>query len=192
IKEIPVAAGLGGGSSNAATTLMALNDMTFAGLDKDELARMGSLLGSDVPFFIHERGAWAFGRGERIQPVENLPKLWLVVCNPGIQLSTGEVYGGLRIALTNEPIQYSIPRLQTVRQIADGLDNDLERVSQKICPAISDVKKRLVAEGALGALMSGSGSTVFGVFESKIEAEHAESRLKDEETIPFVVSACSI
>lgn len=192
-KKIPVAAGLGGGSSNAATTLATLNDMTGAGLDRDELMRMGAALGSDVPFFINDApSCWAFGRGERLRPVENLPPLWFVICNPGVYLSTAEVYGGFRIGLTNKQIQYTIPRLLTVRQITDGLENDLERVSERICPAISDIKQRLMAEGALGALMSGSGSTVFGIFESHIDAEHAASRMKERKVAPFTVSARSM
>jgi 4-diphosphocytidyl-2-C-methyl-D-erythritol kinase len=192
-KRIPLAAGLGGGSSNAATTLTTLNDMTGAGLNGEDLTGMGAALGSDVPFFIQGvSSCWAFGRGELLRPVENLPTLWFVICNPGVPLSTVEVYGAYRIGLTNERIQYTIPRLQTVRQITDGLENDLERVSERICPAISDIKQRLMAEGALGALMSGSGPTVFGIFESPIDAEHAASRMREKKGAPFTVSARSM
>jgi 4-diphosphocytidyl-2-C-methyl-D-erythritol kinase len=191
-KRIPVAAGLGGGSSNAATTLLALNELTSAGLDRDTLMAMGASIGSDVPFFIYGKAAWAFGRGERLEAAEGIPPIWLVVCNPGMPLSTAEVYGNLRIGLTNKRIQYTIPRLQTVQQIARALENDLEEVSERLCPAITDLKTSLADLGALGVLVSGSGPTVFGIFETREDALAAGERLKTGIGVSFVADAGSL
>jgi 4-diphosphocytidyl-2-C-methyl-D-erythritol kinase len=186
-KEIPVAAGLGGGSSNAATTLMALNEMTGAALTKDDLMEMGASLGADVPFFIFEKTAWAFGVGDRLRESEKIPGLWYVLVNPGVELSTRRVYESLKLGLTNRAIQYNIPRLQTVTRIAGELQNDLEDVSERMCPSIRIIKDRLKANGALGSLMSGSGPTVFGIFRNKTDAEKASRELK-KDGFPFVCS----
>jgi 4-diphosphocytidyl-2-C-methyl-D-erythritol kinase len=191
-KRIPTAAGLGGGSSNAATTLLALNELTSAGLDRDTLMAMGASIGSDVPFFIYGKAAWAFGRGERLEAAENIPPISLLVCNPGVPLATAEVYGNLRIGLTNEPIQYTIPRLQTVQQVARALENDLEEVSESLCPAIRDLKTSLADLGALGVLVSGSGPTVFGIFETREDVLAAGERLKTGMGVPFVAGAGSL
>ena len=187
-KKIPLAAGLGGGSSNAATTLMVLNEITRAGLSKETLMKLGLKLGADVPFFIFEKTAWAFGVGERLREANEIPAPWFLLVNPGFEIPTRAVYEGLKYGLTNEPIQYNIPRLQTVFQIAGGLHNDLETVSEKICPAVKEIKNRMRARGSLGSLMSGSGPTVFGIFENKAAAENAESEF-EKDNFPFLCSA---
>lgn len=190
-KKIPLAAGLGGGSSNAATTLLALNEMTAAGISRGKLMEMGVRLGADVPFFIFKETAWAFGVGERLQKAEGVPKLCFVLVNPGIELSTRRVYEGLKYGLTKQPIQYNIPRLQTVPQIIRGLHNDLEEVSEKICPVIREIKDSMRAAGALGALMSGSGATVFGICANSEDAERAETEMR-EAGFPFVGTVHSL
>ena len=179
-KRIPLAAGLGGGSSNAATTLITLNEMIGSGFDTGDLMKMGAELGADVPFFVFGKTAWAFGIGERLQAAKNIPPMWFVLVNPGVELSTKVVYENVKIELTNGVIKYNIPRLQTVSQVVCGLRNDLERVSEEICPVISEIKERLMVHGALGSLMSGSGPTVFGIFEAEEDARIAENRLKQE------------
>jgi len=191
-KKIPVAAGLGGGSSNAATALVTLNELTGNELGREDLVEMGAFIGSDVPFFIYGGSAWAFGRGERLENVQGIPKLWFVICNPGVALSTADVYGGLRIGLTNRPVQYTIPRLETLSQVVDKLENDLEAVSERLCRPIAELKKRLMQVGSLGTLMSGSGPTVFGIFEGREEARRAADLLSRERCVPFVAYACSI
>lgn len=176
-KNIPVAAGLGGGSSNAATALLALNEIFGHPCTKEDLMEMGMTLGADVPFFIFQATAWAFGIGERLQVAENIPSFWMVLVNPGFPLSTKMVYQNLNLGLTKATNHYSIPRFSTVHDLAGGLHNDLESVSIALHPVLADIKDRLLACGALGALMSGSGPTVFGVFEGEKQAAAAEKML---------------
>jgi 4-diphosphocytidyl-2-C-methyl-D-erythritol kinase len=176
-KHIPIAAGLGGGSSNAATTLLTLNEMMNRPLDKIALMQLGVKLGADVPFFIYERPAWAFGIGDQLQE-SSPPPLFFLLLNPGFELSTKTVYEKLNFALTKEPIHYSIPRFLDVRDVIKGLHNDLEKVSVRLYPVIGKLKRLLLSHGALGALMSGSGPTVFGVFQNEEETIQAENALK--------------
>jgi len=112
-KKIPVAAGLGGGSSNAATTLVTLNEMMGTPYSTEELMEMGARLGADVPFFIFGRTALASGIGDRLEPVEDIPRLWFVLVNPGFEVSTGDIYERLKLGLTKEPIKYRMPRFLT-------------------------------------------------------------------------------
>jgi 4-diphosphocytidyl-2-C-methyl-D-erythritol kinase len=177
IKIIPVAAGLGGGSSNAATTLVTLNELCGYPCTKEDLMKIGVTLGADVPFFIFERTAWAFGIGEHLQVAEDIPSFSLLLVNPGFALSTKMIYQNLNLRLTNGTIHYSIPRFLTVHDVAKGLFNDLETVSIKMHPVLADIKKNLMTYGALGALMSGSGPTVFGLFENEQQAIVAEKAL---------------
>jgi 4-diphosphocytidyl-2-C-methyl-D-erythritol kinase len=176
-KKIPVAAGLGGGSSNAATTLVTLNELFGCPYTKEDLMKIGVTLGADVPFFIFERTAWAFGIGERLQAVADIPSFSLLLVNPGFALSTKMIYQNLNLRLTNGTIHYSIPRFLTVDDVAKGLFNDLEKVSIGMHPVLADIKKNLMTYGALGALMSGSGPTVFGLFEKEQQAIVAEKAL---------------
>lgn len=176
-KKIPVAAGLGGGSSNAATTLVTLNELCGRPYTKEDLMKIGVTLGADVPFFIFEKTAWAFGIGERLQIAEDIPSLSLLLVNPGFALSTKMIYQNLNLRLTNGTIHYSIPRFLKVHDLAKGLFNDLETVSIGMHPVLADIKKYLLTYGALGALMSGSGPTVFGLFETEQQAIIAEKAL---------------
>jgi 4-diphosphocytidyl-2-C-methyl-D-erythritol kinase len=173
-KKIPIAAGLGGGSSNAATTLMTLNELSGSPLTREELLEMGVKLGADVPFFIFGNTAWASGIGDRFAEAAPLPPLWFVLINPGFAVPTGWVYQNLNLELTNNEIKYSIPRFYTVDALTRGLTNDLEKVTMRVHPALVQIKTLLLESGAGGALMSGSGPTVFGVFgneESSLRAE---------------------
>lgn len=178
-KRIPVAAGLGGGSSNAAVTLEVLNELMETPLERAELLDLGARLGADVPFFLGGGTAWAFGIGERLVP-ENLPPFWLVLVNPGYEVSTKEVYEGLKMGLTNKVIQYKIPRLETVPRIVRHLRNDLEKVTMSLHPDLSEIKGKLMASGAMGTLMSGSGPTVFGIFETEEKAIQGEMSLNEQ------------
>jgi 4-diphosphocytidyl-2-C-methyl-D-erythritol kinase len=190
-KAIPMGAGLGGGSSNAATTLVALNDMLHLNLSREELMKIGGRLGADVPFFIYGDRAWAFGIGDRLEPAENLPPLWFVLVNPCFELATKRVYEGLNLTLTNQLINYSIPRFSTINDVVEGLHNDLEKVSLALYPALQELKDNLMGVGSRGALMSGSGPTVYGVFDREREALQAADILKKNENW-FVTAACSL
>jgi 4-diphosphocytidyl-2-C-methyl-D-erythritol kinase len=176
-KIIPIAAGLGGGSSNAATTLTTMNEIFDCHYTKEDLMKIGGTLGADVPFFIFESTAWAFGIGERLQAAENIPSFSLLLINPRFALSTKMIYQNLNLRLTNETIHYSIPRFSSIHDLANGLFNDLETVSIGMHPILADIKKRLMACGALGALISGSGPTVFGIFEKEQQAIAAQKAL---------------
>lgn len=171
-KNIPVAAGLGGGSSDAAATLMGLNQLLGTGLTDEELMAIGVGLGADVPFFIFKKPALAEGVGEKLSPLEQIPKLWLILVNPGIHVSTSWVYRNLN--LTSEKVTAKIPILyKSSADVASILSNDLEAVTLNKYPVIGKIKEELTAAGADGTLMSGSGSTVFAVFANESAARSA-------------------
>jgi 4-diphosphocytidyl-2-C-methyl-D-erythritol kinase len=170
-KHIPVGAGLGGGSSDAATTLVTLNELHNSPLSTEELLRLGESLGADIPFFIFGKTAWASGKGEMLTEAPSLPLFWIVLINPGFPVSTKEVYQGLNLGLTKKIIKYSIPRFSSVKEAASGLVNDLERVTLTLHPALAEIKAFLLKNGALGAAMTGSGPTMFGVFTDEASAQ---------------------
>ncbi len=171
-KKIPVAAGLGGGSSDAAAVLLALNEMLSTGLSRSELMDLGVRIGADVPFFIFGRTAWATGVGERLQPWPGLPPVWFVLVNPGIAVSTAWAFQNL--GLTRSGATARIPEFPVgTNGLVRLLHNDLEAVTCQRYPVITSIKERLIADGACCALMSGSGATVFGVFPERHVAEQA-------------------
>ena len=165
-KKIPVAAGLGGGSSDAATVLMGVNELLGLGLSEQELMAIGVTLGADVPFFIFRKTALAEGIGELLTPLEAVPPAWLVLVNPRVPVSTAWVYQNLE--LTNrQPLSILPNSFSTVYDLCSVLVNDLEAVTIGRYPIIREIKEQLLREGAVGSLMSGSGPTVFGVFETE-------------------------
>ncbi|MGO9137562.1 MAG: 4-(cytidine 5'-diphospho)-2-C-methyl-D-erythritol kinase [Syntrophales bacterium] len=178
-KKIPVGAGLGGGSSNAATALVTLNELMELHHNTDDLMKIGAKLGADVPFFIFGRTAWASGIGDRLRIAENIPHLWFVLINPGFEISTKVVYESLNLRLTKRVVNYKCPVLCTVDEIAKGLQNDLERVTLVLHPILRYFKNILVQNGALGALMSGSGPTVMGIFTDEEGATAAKKVLEN-------------
>lgn len=171
-KQIPVAAGLGGGSSDAASVLMGLNGMLGLGLPQEQLRAEGLKLGADVPFFIFKGPAWAGGVGDRLEMVAGLPFVWYVLVNPGVAVSTAGVFKSLGLTSVNaEAKMREFPR--KLNTIQDLLHNELEKVTASMCPQISEIKAKMLEYGASGALMSGSGPTVFGVFDSEKLARSA-------------------
>jgi len=175
-KKIPIAAGLGGGSSDAATTLMGLNGMLGLNLDEAELMKIGLKLGADVPFFIFGKPAIATGIGDKLTALEVVKPLWLLLVNPGIHVSTAWVYQNL--GLTTDKVADKIPFLyKSADDICAILANDLEEVTQKKFPVILEIKEQLMAAGALGALMSGSGPTVFALFNEESSARAAADKV---------------
>jgi 4-diphosphocytidyl-2-C-methyl-D-erythritol kinase len=192
-KRIPVAAGLGGGSSNAATTLLTINDMLGFHYTTEDLMKIGTKLGADVPFFIFRKTAWAFGIGDRLQAAENIPPLWFVLINPGFEISTKMVYDNLNLRLTKQAVKYTCPKFYSVDDLINGLRNDLEKVTLVLHPILQHLKNLLLQNGALGAIMSGSGPTVAGLFAREKEAvKAAEALEKIEEKEWSVYRACSI
>lgn len=192
-KRIPVAAGLGGGSSNAATTLLTINDMLGFHYTTEDLMKIGTKLGADVPFFIFRKTAWAFGIGDQLQAAENIPPLWFVLINPGFEISTKMVYDNLNLRLTKQAVKYTCPKFYSVDDLINGLRNDLEKVTLVLHPILQHLKNLLLQNGALGAIMSGSGPTVAGLFAKEKEAvKAAEALEKIEEKEWSVYRACSI
>jgi 4-diphosphocytidyl-2-C-methyl-D-erythritol kinase len=192
-KRIPVAAGLGGGSSNAATTLLAINDMLGFHYTTEDLMQIGTKLGADVPFFIFRKTAWAFGIGDRLQAAENIHPLWFVLINPGFEISTKMVYDNLNLRLTKQAVKYTYPKFYSVDDLINGLRNDLEKVTLFLHPILQHLKNLLLQNGALGAIMSGSGPTVAGLYAEEKEAVKAvEALQKIGEKEWSVYRACSI
>jgi len=178
-KNIPAAAGLGGGSSDAATVLKTLDQMLGLDLPLAELMELGLALGADVPFFLYEQTAWVTGVGEHLQPWHGLPPVSLVLVNPGIAVSTAWVFQNL--GLTHSRPTARIPRFpERANDLVCLLHNDLEVVTCQHHPVITTIKERLLASGAKGSLMSGSGSTVFGIFDDPSCAAQAAQALCSE------------
>ena len=175
-KRIPLGAGLGGGSSNAATTLKAMNQLLKINLPKKELMAMGLEIGADVPFFFLEGAAIASGIGERLKKIE-LPGLWFVLIYPNFEVSTRWAYQNF--ILTKRRFHFNLHGLlRTPKEISNLLWNDLEGVVSREYPQIGVMKKMLYSAGALGALMTGSGPTVFGVFSEEGGASEAYKKVK--------------
>jgi 4-diphosphocytidyl-2-C-methyl-D-erythritol kinase len=166
-KRIPVAAGLAGGSSDAAATLRGLNRLWRLGIPAQELQELGAELGSDVPFCVTGGTALATGRGERLTPIQSPPQCWVVLAKPPINVSTAEVYG--RVRANNIAVHPSALRMQQAIEAGDfaavcaGLGNVLEDVTLKLHPEVQQLKEAMMKLGAEGVLMSGSGPTVFGL-----------------------------
>ena len=181
-KRIPVGAGLGGGSTDAAATLVGLNRLFRLGYTSKRLEKLALAVGADVPFFIRSVPARARGIGERLTYLRGVSRLWFVILYPGFPVSSAWVYRNLHHKLTkciaNTSITFPLRSLANLRKL---LVNDLEAVTLDRYPRIRLLKQHLVEEGAVGALMSGSGSSVFGVFKSRRSAEQAFRRLRNEE-----------
>lgn len=181
-KRIPVGAGLGGGSTDAAATLVGLNRLLKLRLSEKQLERIALRLGADVPFFIRGRPARARGIGERLTPLGRIFRPWIVIVYPGFAVSTAWVYGNLPRKLTKHSVNTSIPASPTaLDDLATLLVNDLESVTLKRYRKIAAIKQRLLRLGAVGSLMVGSGSSVFGLFRSKRRAEEAFQWVREEE-----------
>lgn len=178
-KNIPVAAGLGGGSSDAASVLMGMNSLLGLNLTDQQLMEIGVKLGADVPFFIFKKTALAEGIGEMLRPMPDMPRLWVLLVNPGVHVSTAWVYQNLQLTSRGELAK--LPQFfSTAEAVCRLLSNDLESVTIPAFPIIADIKNSMLRQGALGALMSGSGPTVFGLFRDRESAESARDALAGE------------
>ena len=184
-KNIPFGAGLGGGSSDAAHMAIALNEIFSLGLTKEQLAQEVRPLGADCPFFIYNSPCYAEGIGDQLSPIPlNLSGLRLVMVKPHCGVSTKEAYAGIR------PKGSMVKEFRSlgVKELFAVAENDFEETIFKIHPEIAQIKQRLLDAGAVYAAMSGSGSTVFGLFEDNAESSaDAQLRLLDEETASMVI-----
>ena len=181
-KSIPVGAGMAGGSTDAAAVLRLLNRAYHAPLSQEMLEHVGAELGADVPFCLRGGTVYAEGIGEQLHTIEDLPPCWIVICKPRVSVSTKTAY-----RLLDQDTQ---PRIQDVtgflaclasgdlRQIAEQMGNDFERPIIGQYPLIEEVRQNMLAQGAIGARMTGSGSAVFGIFEDGGQAQKARSRLR--------------
>jgi 4-diphosphocytidyl-2-C-methyl-D-erythritol kinase len=177
-KNIPVAAGLGGGSSNAAGILLGLNQYFGDPFSRDQLMHMGLSLGADVPFFIFQKPALATGIGEILEAYSGLPSHHILLANPGFTVSTAEIYRNLNLRLTKCKKKLTNALLKNRGfDAALHLCNDLETVTASSYPEIKTLKDQLINCGALGALMSGSGPAVFGLYDDIEKARQAKAAL---------------
>jgi len=176
-KKIPFGAGLGGGSGNAAGVLMGLNRLWDLNIEREKLFTLAAELGSDVPFFLTSPCALGKGRGERLKVLEPCSKFQVLLVFPGFPIATSWVYQNLRLKLTKRPNNISILRknlsLSDITSLGSQLYNDLESVVIQKFPEVKVVKDELWAWGALGVLLSGGGSAVFGIFDDPEKAQVA-------------------
>lgn len=173
-KNIPVAAGLAGGSSDAAAALKGLNELWNLGLSVEELAKLGAEIGSDVSFCVYGGTALAKGRGEKIQPLPAPPKCWVILAKPSIGVSTSDVYGRLDVSNIEHPnTGKMIEAIQNgnYEQMCANLGNVLESVTLEMHPEVKQIKEYMKRFGADAVLMSGSGPTVFGLvrYDSRLQ-----------------------
>lgn len=176
-KNIPIGSGLGGPSSNAATVLKEMASIWRLPVGDDELREIGATVGADVPLFLYGKPCIMRGIGDRISQID-LPSLWYVIVYPNVSISTQAVYGALKIVLRKKQNDVKLTgKFNTFRDISAILENDLEKVGIGMCPAIQTIKDRLIEAGSVGALMSGSGSSVFGIFENEERAQEASALL---------------
>lgn len=184
-KNIPIAAGMAGGSTDAAATLLAVNALYELGLNIEELKELGVKIGADVPYCIEGGTALAEGIGEKLTSLPAPPACYLVVAKPNINVSTKFVYENLRAneLKTHPDIDGMVRALAdaNLQGIADRLGNVLETVTIPAYPIIQDIKETLLSVGAINALMSGSGPTVFGLFTDRKKAEAAADIVRDKE-----------
>lgn len=182
-KFIPVAAGMAGGSSDAAAVMVGVNRLFHLELSMEELAQRGVAIGADVPYCIMRGTALAEGIGEKLTPLAPMPSCYILIAKPGINVSTKFVYKNLKVSeLASHPDidgMTAAIREGSLRGVADRLGNVLETVTEDAYPVIGEIKRHMKSNGAMNALMSGSGPTVFGLFEDRRTAEHAKKALQD-------------
>lgn len=180
-KSIPVAAGLAGGSSDAAATLRGLNRLWNLRLGADELATLGARIGSDVSFCVHGGTALATGRGEIIRNLPAPPNCWVILAKPAISVSTGDIYGNLDLSTVNHPETSSMIEALGAGdydKMCQSVGNVLEGVTMDLHPQVVVLKEQMKKFGADAVLMSGSGPTVFGLVKHESRVPRIYNGLK--------------
>ena len=178
-KHIPAGGGLGGGSADGAAVLRGMNNIYALGATMDELEELAKKLGSDVPFMVRGGAALAQGTGTDLSRLHPMKKGWLLLVNPNIFLSTEKVYKALdeiEIPINAHPdtkLLINALEKQDLYTFAANMKNVLEQAAFKLCPQIRELKESILHQGAIGAMMSGSGATVFGLFEEEEAAKKA-------------------
>lgn len=185
-KRIPMGAGLGGGSSDAAATIIGLNRLLNLGWSPEKMAHLGQTLGSDVPFFFSAPSAIVEGRGEKVVPVQIKGSRWVILVNPGFPIETKWAYQQLSVSRTRvQPLLDVHAKLGKAGELSweevfQAAENDFEATVFKAHPVLYKIKQRLLADGAETALLSGSGATVFGMFRNETTARQAEIGFRTE------------
>lgn len=180
-KNIPIAAGLAGGSSNGAMTLKALNTLWELGYSDEKLMEIGKTLGADIPFCIFGGTAKAEGIGERLTRLKAFKDKYILIANPGIGISTAYAYSKIDLDSTRYDIEALIDAMERedLVNVAANLKNRMETTILKEYPIIQEIKTSMIKNGALGSLMSGSGPTVFGLFDEGDKMEFANKKLSE-------------
>lgn len=181
-KHIPVAAGMAGGSADAAATMVGINNMYRLGISMSRLMELGVKIGADVPYCIMRGTALAEGIGERLTRLDPMPECHILIAKPPVSVSTKSVYGKLNLnEVTHPDIDGMIESLKagSLSGITGRLMNVLESVTVADHPVITDYKEEMIHMGAMGALMSGSGPTVFGIFEDRAIGMAAKGAFKE-------------
>lgn len=179
-KNIPISAGLAGGSTNCGGVIRGLNQIWNLNLNLEEQMALGGILGSDVPFFFLGGSAIAGGRGTKLKKINDLKDVNILLINPNLEISTKEVYDNLSIEPPYDikPMLKGI-ELKDIELISSELKNKLEKVVFKKYPIVKELKLELIKQKAVGSLMSGSGSTVFGIFKTEKDMELAKIKILD-------------
>ena len=198
-KNIPMEAGMAGGSADAAATLKAVNELFKLNISKDRLLELGASLGADIPFCIMGGTALASGVGEKLKSLKPLPKMKILIAKPNTGLSTKKVYESLDIENLNKSgfrhrdVKEMVSVIESdkdekikIKEIADSLNNILELPSIKLLPFIEDIKKTMMDNNCLGCLMSGSGTAVFGIFDSDKDMLRTKKILKEDDRINYI------
>lgn len=182
-KHIPIAAGMAGGSTDAAGVLYGMNQLFELGLSRQELMELGVGIGADVPYCLMRGTALAEGIGEKLNSIPPMPKCPVLIAKPAVGVSTKFVYDNLKLNEdTPHPdidAQLAAIRKGDLRQVAQTMGNLLETVTIPEYPVIAEIKEHMLAHGALNAMMSGSGPTVFGLFEEEKQAQLAFEKMRE-------------
>jgi 4-diphosphocytidyl-2-C-methyl-D-erythritol kinase len=194
-KKIPMGAGLGGGSGNAAGVLRGLNRLWDLKLKSAELSKIAAQLGSDIPFFLCAPSALGRGRGERLTPLQPSKKFHVILVYPRVSMATSEVYHALNFDLTknlkNINILLEFFSQSKIASLGTHLHNDLEPIVTNKLPVVASIKQKLNSLNANGTLLSGSGSAVFGIFENSQGAQEAYARCCEEDWDTFLTETVS-
>ena len=185
-KNIPIEAGLGGGSADAAAVIEGMNTLFDLRLNFDTLLKIGEKIGADVPYCICKNTVLATGIGEKLLKISNFDSVNVVLIKPNFGISTKQVYKEFDYSLPKERPDFEtlLKAIENkkISDVAQNMVNVLETVTQKNNPEIRDIKSKLMENGALGAMMSGSGSTIFALFESEDMAKKAYNKMKNNNT----------
>lgn len=180
-KKIPVSAGMGGGSSDAAAVLRGLNRLWNLNLSKSQLAKIGLQIDSDVPFCVYSQPALVTGRGEKITPLGSLPALWFIIAKPKISVSTPSILRQIDYQhITHQNVELVVDAIlkQDLQLLTQNMGNVLEPITAQKYPEILKIKNKMLAFGAQAAQMSGSGPTVFGICDKYSRAQHIYNGLR--------------